>query len=247
MSQSTAYIYGIHAVNEALTHAPKSVLRVLLAPGKDELRDKARKAHIDVQKLDPRQLPREVDKEANHQGALALVSLSGLVKPYREFIDSLEVTADTALVVLAEVQDPHNVGAVIRSAAAFGASGVLIPEHRQAPVTGTVVKVSAGTAFTLPLVSIPNVNTALRDLKERKFWTYGLSMGGDHPIADETFDAPAVFVLGGEAEGLREKTMEECDFLLTIPMHPRAESLNAAASAAVVLYAWNTQHPSSRG
>lgn len=102
------------------------------------------------------------------------------------------MTKDTALVILGELQDPHNVGAIIRSAAAFGVSAILMPEHNQAPVTGTVVKVSAGMAFRIPLVTVPNVNSAIRDLKERGFWVYGLDGEAKQTLPKEQFDAPAL-------------------------------------------------------
>jgi 23S rRNA (guanosine2251-2'-O)-methyltransferase len=144
---------------------------------------------------------------------------------------------------LGEVQDPHNVGAVVRSAAAFGLRGVLIPKHRQAGVTGTVVKVSAGMAFKIPLVEVANANRTIEDLKKMGFFIYGLDGEGDVALPLEDFSKPSVFVLGNEGEGMREKTKEHCDSILSIPIHGRAESLNASASAAVVFYAWSSQHP----
>ncbi len=117
----------------------------------------------------------------------------------------------------------------------------MIPEYRQAPVTGAVVKVSAGMAFALPLISIVNTNTVLRDLKNKGFWVYGLSGKGDTKITDERFTKPSVFVLGNEERGIREKTEELCDFRLSIPIEKKVESLNVAASAAVTFYAWKSQ------
>lgn len=222
MSQNKTYIYGHHAVDEALAHAPHAVERV---------------------SLDLKKLPPGIDADANHQNAFALVHVDKLMRPFKEFLNDLEVTPDTSIVILGELQDPQNVGAVIRSAAAFGVSAVLIPEHNQAPVTGTVVKVSAGMAFRIPLVTIGNVNNAVRDLKAKGFWVYGLDETAEQPITSEKFDAPTVFILGNEAKGLREKTRELCDILLSIPMAPRCESLNAAASAAVAFYAWSAKHP----
>ncbi|MFZ2501025.1 MAG: RNA methyltransferase, partial [Minisyncoccia bacterium] len=145
--------------------------------------------------------------------------------------------------ILAEVQDPHNVGAIIRSAAAFGLAGVLIPEHHQAGISGTVVKTSAGMAFRIPLVSIGNVNNAIKVLKEKGFWVYGLAMDGTAALGAEAFDTPSAFIVGNEGVGIREKTLEHCDVTLNVPMHPRTESLNAAVSAAVVFYAWSAKHP----
>jgi 23S rRNA (guanosine2251-2'-O)-methyltransferase len=109
-----------------------------------------------------------------------------------------------------------------------------------------VVKVSAGMAFRIPLVEIRNVNATLTDFKKRGCWIYGLAgEAGSVLLPDESFTKPSVFVLGNEGEGLRQKTREACDTLLAIPMHPRCESLNAAASAAIVMYEWSTQHRAS--
>jgi 23S rRNA (guanosine2251-2'-O)-methyltransferase len=165
-----------------------------------------------------------------------------LTVSYKEFISGLKVNEHTGLLVLGEVQDPHNVGAVIRSAAAFGIKGVLIPPHNQAPITGTVVKVSVGMAFRIPLVTIPNVNTTIRDLKDRGFWTYGLEGDGTTSTTTETYPKPSVFVVGNEGSGLRPHTKAECDDLISIPIHPQCESLNAAAATAIVLSSWSSHH-----
>jgi 23S rRNA (guanosine2251-2'-O)-methyltransferase len=237
------YVYGKNALVEALENTPHIVKRVHLSP---EIND-ARLIHalksrgIPVQMMDATEARRTVG-EASHQGVIAVIDAAALVVPFGDFLASLKVGKATALAVMGEVQDPHNVGAIIRSAAAFGLSGVLIPEHNQAQVTGTVVKTSAGMAFRIPLVSIGNVNDTLKTLKEAGFWIYGLSMDGN-PLPAEKFDAPAVFVLGSEGAGIREKTLEACDIKLSIPMHPRCESLNVAVSAGVVFNEWSQQHP----
>lgn len=239
------YIYGKHAVEEALRKRLDVVKTVYAADGAlddPKLAALARKTG-EVQTIDERKLPGGLHKEATHQGIIAAIDTSKLLIPWKKFKASLEATPDTALVILGEVQDPHNVGAIIRSAAAFAAGAVLIPEHRQAPLTGTVIKVSAGAAFSVPLVSIGNVNAALRELKDKGFWTYGLDMEGDSSLTEERFDRASAFVVGNEGKGMREKTREHCDTILTIPMHPRAESLNASVSAAVCLYAWSSHHP----
>lgn len=239
-----AYIYGRHAVYEALENTPQIIEKIYLdlAPDRD-LNFLITKNHIKMERFDSRFLPRGIEHEATHQGYIAEVNVKHLVKSYGEFVNDLEVTPDTLLIVLGELQDPQNVGAIIRTAAAFGAAGVLIPEHKQAQVTGSVIKVSAGMAFRIPLVSIGNVNTTLIDLKKRGFWTYGLEMEAKQSIMTEKFDAPTVLVLGNEAEGIRVKTLENCDVPLYIPMNPQCESMNVAASAAVALYAWSTKHP----
>lgn len=237
------YIYGRHALKEALLHKPKAVEKVFLAASVEdnELRDLLVKAGIKPVALSGNTVKKGAAEDASHQGVIALVSLSELVIPYETFAQKIEPSAKIALVLLDELNDPHNVGAVIRSAAAFGIAGVLIPQHNQAPVTGAVVKVSAGMAFRVPLVLIGNVNTTLRDLKGRSFWIYGLMGESTQSIADEKFDAPTVFVLGNESSGIRAKTREACDVLLSIPIKPDCESLNVAAAAAVTFYVWSTK------
>ncbi len=237
------YIYGKNALVEALESVPHVIKRVHLSPEINDprLTHALKSRGIPVQIMDAGEARRKVGEES-HQGAIAVIDASALVVPFGEFLDTLHVGKATSLALLGEVQDPHNVGAIIRSAAAFGLSGVLIPEHNQAQVTGTVVKTSAGMAFRIPLVSIGNVNDTLRTLKEKGFWIYGLAMEGN-PLPEEKFDAPAVFVLGNEGEGIREKTLELCDIKLSIPMHPRCESLNVAVSGGVVFNEWSQQHP----
>jgi len=248
MNVEIVYIFGKHAVYEALTYRPDVVRAIYLEAGFSDskvLEKLASAPNAKRQLLNPRKLPGGLRSDAVHQGVIAGISITDLMVEYKTFKQALPVSPDTCLLVLGEVQDPHNVGAVIRSAAAFGIAGVLIPPHNQSPVTGTVVKVSAGMAFRIPLVEIRNVNATLRDLKEEGFWVYGLAGDGSTSLHTEQFTKPTVLVLGNEGAGLREKTSEVCDDLISIPMHTRCESLNAAASAATVMYVWSAQHPNA--
>jgi 23S rRNA (guanosine2251-2'-O)-methyltransferase len=239
------YMYGKNALMEALLSAAQIVKKVHLAP---DFRDAAILRALEAQKvpmavLKAGEAKQTVGNDAAHQGVIAIIDTSKLLVPYGEFIASLPVESRTAIAVLGEVQDPHNVGAIIRSAAAFGLSAVLIPEHNQAQVTATVIKTSAGMTFRIPLVSIGNVNDTLRDLKKRGFWIYGLAMEGATDLGKEDFAEASAFVLGNEGAGLREKTLEACDFTLSIPMHSRTESLNVAVSAGIVFSSWSRRHP----
>lgn len=244
MIQDKIYIYGRHAVVEALKHSPKALKKIFIshAIADAKLKELIAKSGVPTAPLASGKELRDISGSEAHQGVIGLISLKGLMRQYDEFIKGLQINKNTALVLLDEIQDPHNVGAIIRSAAAFGISGVLIPEHNQAPVTGAVVKVSAGMAFRIPLVSIGNINNTMRDLKKRGFWIYGLDGSAKKSIADEKFDTPTLFILGNESKGIRQKTRELCDELISIPISPRCESLNVAASAAVVLYAWSAKH-----
>lgn len=249
MNPEFEYIFGKHAVSEALAERPDVVKQVFLDVN---FSDEKILRQIELAQLAPKPLnvknpPRGVSANAAHQGVVAAILPEKLMVDYKEFISKLDITENTAVLILGEVQDPHNVGAVIRSAAAFGLAGVLIPPHNQAPVTGTVIKVSAGMAFRIPLVAISNVNSVARDLQKRGFWVYGLEGNGTVSTDLEQFSKPSAFILGNEGSGLREKTKELCDDLISIPIHPRCESLNAAAATAVVLSAWSAQHKAALG
>jgi 23S rRNA (guanosine2251-2'-O)-methyltransferase len=237
------YIYGKHALMEALRNSPQALKKIYLARESDmELMKLINKASIPFGKFGSGESAGDVDKNSNHQGFIGLLSLDRLVRPYDTFIKSLKVNSDTCLIILGELQDPQNVGSIIRSSAALGIAGVLIPEHNQAPITGAVVKVSAGMAFRVPLVQIGNINHTIRDLKEKGFWVYGLDGESKNSINSEKFDAPTAIIIGNEAYGIREKTRELCDVMLRIPMHPQCESMNAASSTAIALYAWSSHH-----
>ncbi|HBB56511.1 TPA: 23S rRNA (guanosine(2251)-2'-O)-methyltransferase RlmB [Patescibacteria group bacterium] len=239
------YIYGRHAAMEALASPEKGLVRkVFLAPGlKDtELKDLARKAGATIAELSINRATDAELRDASHQGIVCLVDTDKLMISYKNFASNLKIEKDTLLVVLGELHDPQNIGAIIRSAAAFGAAGVLIPEHNQGQVTGSVIKVSAGMAFRVPLVSIGNVNSTLEDLKKKGFWIYGFASEGEKKLDEELFDAPTVFVFGNESKGVRLKTMEACDIRLSIPIDKRCDSLNVSASASVALYAWSLKH-----
>lgn len=244
MKEDTIYIYGKHAVGEAIRHRPDTLRKIFFSHEFSDtgLREQAKRLEVSTELFSEKKMPGGVSREVTHQGVMAAVSSAALLVDYRDFLQNLNPTLDTALVLLAEVQDPQNVGAVIRSAAAFGVAGVLLPQHNQAPITGAVVKVSVGMAFTVPLVTIGNVNTTIKDLKDHGFWVYGLAAEGSQALYEEDFSKPTVFVLGNEAEGIREKTKEACDVLVHIPMHARAESLNASSTAAVTLSHWSAGH-----
>lgn len=245
MTEETTYIYGKHAVAEAVSARPDIVRAVHSTKGgvDDAFAKQLAKAHIPLLELTQKKLPKMVSSDAVHQGIIAEINPHQLTVSYEEFIAKYNVTNDSAFVLLGEVQDPHNVGAVIRSAVAFGMAGVLIPEHRQAQVNGTVIKVSAGMAFRIPLIQVGNVNYTVADLKERGFWIYGLAEDAEQSLESEGFEKPSVIILGNEGEGIRVKTLEHCDIPLRIPMHKNAESLNASVAAGVVLHAWSLKHP----
>lgn len=242
MNESDIVMYGKHAVYEALAQRPDLITQLHI---RDDVElDPTVPLPVKPRRFSGKKLPCQVPSTATHQGMIAVLKKDGLLTSYDEWLSAQTLSPATAVMILGEMQDPHNVGAVIRSAAAFGMAAVLIPKHRQASITGTVIKVSAGMAFTVPLVEIGNVNRTLTDLKSRGFFVYGLASGeGATTLSATSFTTPTAFVLGSEADGLRLKTKEHCDQLLRIPMHPRCESLNAATAAACVMHTWSTQQP----
>ena len=244
---SKTYIYGKHALIEALQNTPQVIRKVFISHELNdrELRFLLSKHRITAMPMKNKEASRMVGSETAHQGVIAIADLGALLTDFSDFAAALEPTPDTLLVLLDELTDPHNVGAIIRSAAGFGAAGVLLPTHNQASLTGAVVKTSAGMVFRVPLVSIGNANYALDTLKQKGFQSYALEMNGSQDVDKETFAQPTVFVIGNEAKGIRQKTLERCDTILRIPINSRCESLNASVSAAVVLYAWSAHHPSS--
>ena len=183
-----------------------------------------------------------VEGNAPHQGVVALISLDAMTVPADTFLKTFAPTPDTLFVLLSEVQDPHNVGAIIRSAVAFGAACVLMPTHKQSPVTGSVIKASAGTAFQIPLVSMDNMQQTIAQLKKTGFSVYGLAADGKCALPQERFEGPTLLVLGNEAHGVAPAARALCDRTLSVPIGKNVESLNVAASAAIALYAWSLKH-----
>ena len=240
------YIYGKHALVEALISAPYAIKKAFLSPealSDKELTSLLNKANVPFTPLKVKEAGRMVGNDATHQGIIATADPSMLMREFVDFVRSLKPDENTMLVLLDELTDPHNVGAIIRSAAAFGAAGVLLPSHNQAPITGAVVKASVGMVFRVPIVSIGNINFTIDRLKEEGFKVYALAMQGSKNVAEEKFDSPTLFIVGNEGRGIRQKTFERADVALRIPMHPRCESLNASVSAATVLYEWSSNHP----
>jgi len=241
------YLYGKHALREALLAKPQSVQKVFLdanAEGDKELTSLLASHKIAWSAMKGE--TRSVASDAVHQGVIAVINTEKLYTAFDEVLKLLnEYNPSTSsgqapcFVLLDELHDPHNVGAIIRSAAAFGAHAILMPEHNQSPITGTVIKTSAGMVFRIPIVKIGNVNQTVRLLKDKHMWSYGLVMDGDTTLKQAEFDSATLIIVGNESDGIREKTLELCDIKLTIPMHPNCESLNASVAASVVLYEWS--------
>lgn len=229
---------GPHACEEALGRGELHVLRVAPQawPRTEALRRAARAQGVVVHKEPMDGLDRRAEG-LRHQGVLG----EGEAIRFTAMEDLLRRVAqrgDAALVLLLDgITDPHNFGAILRSAAAAGADGVVFPERRSAQINETVVRASAGTAGRVPLVRVVNLGRALDQLKDAGVWAYGLAAGpGSRDYLVERFEGATALVMGSEGEGLHQKIAERCDGLLRIEMPGGIESLNVSAAAAVVLF-----------
>jgi 23S rRNA (guanosine2251-2'-O)-methyltransferase len=172
-----------------------------------------------------------------HQGVIAKMDTDKLYVSYNDIVKKMQAKSRATILLLDEVQDPQNVGAIIRSAVAFGVDAILMGEHNQAHVTGAVIKSSVGMVFKIPLCIVGNINQTLRDLKKRDFWVYGMALKRDaHTLPKVAFAEKTIIVVGNEGEGIREKTLEHCDETIFIPIAKECESLNVSVATAVALY-----------
>jgi 23S rRNA (guanosine2251-2'-O)-methyltransferase len=226
---------GIHPVAEAL-RAGRPLERVLVAKGAggprlQQIIDLARQGSVPL-RFEPRQALDRLAGSAAHQGVVAL----GASQKY----SSLDEIAESArmLVFLDGVEDPHNLGAVIRTAHAAGADAVVIPERRAAGLTETVAKAAAGALEHLPIVRVGNLNRALDEIKERGFWIYGVDERGTQDYDRVEYAAPAALVLGGEGKGIHEMVRKRCHAVVRIPIAGKISSLNVSVAAGIVLFDW---------
>ena len=227
---------GIHPVREAL-RAGRGLDRILIARGAggprlQEIIDLARQRSVPV-RFEPREALDRASNSAAHQGVLAF----GAAERYRE-LDEVAVNAQL-LVLLDGVEDPHNLGAIIRTAYAAGAAAVLVPDRRAAGLTETVAKAAAGALEHLPVVRVGNVTQTLETLKARGFWIYGLDERATHLYSEIDYAKPTLMVLGGEGQGLHQLVKKHCDVLVRIPMAGAISSLNVSVAAGIVLFEWN--------
>lgn len=233
-SKDMGIVAGIHPVREALL-AGSRLEKVLVAKGAGGVRvaeivELCRKAEIPIRYVPKDALDRQ-SAGAVHQGVIAI----GVTRAY---LDLHDVMDSELLLVLDGVEDPHNLGAIVRTAHAAGAGAVLIPERRAAGLTETVAKAAAGALEHLPVVRVGNVNRTLEELKEKGFWIYGLDERGAALHTDVDYALPTAIVVGGEGHGLHQHTREHCDFLIRIPMAGAIASLNVSVAAGVVLFEW---------
>lgn len=232
------FIYGINTVAEALKARGRAFEWVGVAKERNDLRlqkviEDCRKNGIAVRFLPRTELDRMAGSNA-HQGIVAVTSS----KQYSDLDDVISGKrgAYSLIVILDGVEDPHNLGAILRTADAAGADGVVIPERRAAGVTGTVAKVSAGASEHLPIAKVTNISRTIEELKSRDFWSVGLDERGGQSYDSVDYNMNCAIVLGAEGKGLHDLVKKKCDLLVSIPMLGNVPSLNVSVAAGIVLY-----------
>ncbi len=231
-------IYGVLPVLEALRANSRRIDKVFIVEGVKEQRlneifDLARKSSILIDRVSRENLSRIVGGGANHQGVAAMTASADYVSA-EEIFDGIE--GEALLVVLDGIEDPRNLGAILRTVECAGADGIFIPDRRAVGLTDTVAKSSAGATEYVKVAKVSNLNRLIEELKERKIWVVGAS--GDAEMSYDEWDwkQPSALVLGSEGSGLHRLVAENCDVLVKIRMYGRIESLNVSVAAGVVLF-----------
>ncbi len=237
--ESSFFLYGIHPVREALQAPNPRVECLYVAQGRRghgiaELVAVAESLGIKIHWKDRKALD-QICGVSTHQGVVGVVSPPRLVD-LEEILQRCKSIPKPIVLALDGIKDPRNLGSLLRSAEAFGVSGVLIPKDRAAGLTPTVAKTSAGAVEYTPVVQVVNLVRALRELKAYGFWIIGAEAQGGKPCFTHHFQEPTALVLGEESRGLRPLVRQQCDFLLTIPLRGRIQSLNVAVAGGIFLY-----------
>lgn len=234
--------WGRNPVISLLEGSPERCAKVLIAKNiqphiRARVQELCSSAHVALQTAENAALDRLTDRE-NHQGVVAYIAPMKIWSA-EELIQSLPPAPEPVMLLLCDhIQDPHNLGAVIRSAEAAGASGVMIPKRGGCPPTGTVIKTSAGAALRLPIALTGNISQTIRLLQEADFWVIGLAMEGKETLFKADMPPRLVLVVGAEGEGLGTAVAKSCDELRFIPMKGKTGSLNASVAAALAMFEW---------
>ena len=238
-AEADGIIEGRNAVIEAM-RTDTAIDKIYLAKGETDktlghIASRAREAGIVVVEADRRKLD-NMSRTHAHQGVIALAA----VREYVSVQSILDIAAENGepplIVVCDEISDPHNLGAILRTAECAGAHGVIIPKRRSAGLTAIVAKTSAGAVSYVPVARVANISATLKDLKKQGIWVFGTAAEGTTALYDADLKGPAAIVIGSEGDGMTRLVRENCDFLVSIPMKGRISSLNASAAAAILLY-----------
>lgn len=241
------FIYGRNPVEEALQNRPHEIDKVyvksnLKAASYQEIKDTANENEVPLVKVPGPKIYSLVGR-VNDQGFVAQLSAAKYTN-FFEWVETLVLSKNPAVLLLHGIEDPHNFGAILRSAVAAGMEAVIIPMQNQAPVNATVFKTSAGTAGRIPIIRIHDINQGLKDLKATGFSIIGLDGSAKKDLWEMDLQKPVAFMIGGEGDGIHPSNLKRCDDLVKIPMENNVESLNASVSAALISYEWKRQKQS---
>lgn len=233
-----AEIFGRNPVLELL-RSNKSINKILIAAGTEkgsmvDIIKLAKQKRIPFQQVEKSHLDKMLPGE-KHQGVIALVAAADYVEWQDILEKAREKNEDPLIIILDEIEDPHNLGAILRTADAVGAHGVIIPKRRAVPLTEGVAKASAGAVQYMPVARVANIVQTMEQLKKEGCWIAGTSLKGK-VLYEQDLKGPLAIVIGSEGSGLSKLTEEKCDFLVTIPMLGQINSLNASVATGVVLY-----------
>lgn len=250
------HIYGLSPVLEALRARRRPIHKILIATGATpsrlaELTEAARRAGVAIEKRERRLLD-EMTRHANHQGVVALVAEAS--KSHRGasgYVEAETILSSLGalpfLVLLDGIEDPHNLGAILRTCEGAGVNGVFIPEHRAAGLNETVAKTSAGAVEYVRVARVTNLVPLIEDLKERGLFVVGVEGGTPISYTDFDFNVPLALVMGSEGKGIRRLVRENCDAIVSIPMQGQLNSLNVSVATGIVMFEVLRQRKASQG
>ncbi|PLX28892.1 MAG: 23S rRNA (guanosine(2251)-2'-O)-methyltransferase RlmB [Clostridiales bacterium] len=247
MSEEKAYVEGRHPVEEALASG-RTIDKIYIAKGGKsanvkKILDIAKEKKIPVSFVDRKKID-EMSESHAHQGILAKVSAHSYLE-LDDLLDNIRESETPAfLILLDEIQDPHNLGSVLRTADASGVDAVIIPRRRSATLTPIVAKTSAGAVEYVPVCKVVNLVKTIEKLKENGVWVTGADMNGEKLYYDEDYKGNTALVIGNEGQGISRLVREKCDFLVRIPMEGKVNSLNASVSASILMYEVRRQRDS---
>ena len=233
-------IFGLLPVLEALRAGGRRIEKILIADGAREHRiaeiiELARAAHVSFQRQPRENLAKLIEPGANHQGVVAVTAAADY-RDADELLEEIAARENPLVLILDGVEDPRNLGAILRVAECAGAGGTFIPEHRAASLTETVVKTSAGATEYTPVAKVKNLNRLIEELKKNNIWVVGTSGEAVMDYIDWDWTQPCALVLGSEGKGLHRLVAENCDALVKIPMQGKIDSLNVSVAAGVILF-----------
>lgn len=233
-------LFGIHAVQAAFEYSPEKIVRVWIDNQRDDKRlthlvEQLSKQGLGIEKTERKKLDRFAEGK-NHQGIIAEVQLPQLKSEAQLKDHILSLDESPFFLVLDHIQDPHNLGACLRTADAAGVDGIIITKDNATGITPTVCKVASGAAETVPVYQVTNLARVLRWMKSQNIWIIGSTGEAEQTVFNADLNIPLVLVMGAEGSGMRHLTQQQCDLLIKIPMRGQVESLNVSVAAGIMIY-----------